>query len=107
MATLKKLVDETTNIKDELVTCHTNLKNNLSNKGVNVSSSDKLNVLINKVANIQALPNAISNQHITYKVNEIALSLGTAHGAIVNSLYEIKGDILYLCIEDKYTSIIS
>ena len=30
MATLKNLVDETTNIKDELKTCHTNLKNNLT-----------------------------------------------------------------------------
>ena len=26
MATLKQLVDETTNIKNELKTCHTNLK---------------------------------------------------------------------------------
>ena len=29
MSTLKQLVDETTNIKNELKTCHTNLKSNL------------------------------------------------------------------------------
>ena len=29
MATLKNLVDETTNIKNELVECHSNLKNNI------------------------------------------------------------------------------
>ena len=49
MATLKKLVDETTNIKDELVTCHTNLKNNLITKGVECSDADKLLSLVNKV----------------------------------------------------------
>ena len=52
MATLKSLVDETSNIKNELKTCHTNLKNNLVNKGVNVSNSDKFSSLINKVKDI-------------------------------------------------------
>ena len=49
MTTLKTLVDETTNIKNELVECHTNLKNNLSAKGVEVSSSDKMSNLVDKV----------------------------------------------------------
>lgn len=52
MSTLKKLVDETTNIKDELVTCHTNLKNNLITKGVECSDADKLLSLVNKVGEI-------------------------------------------------------
>ena len=55
MATLKSLVDETTNIKNELVECHTNLKNNLIEKGVDCSDTDKLPVLINKIANIQTI----------------------------------------------------
>lgn len=53
MATLKNLVNETTNIKDELITCHTNLKNNLVDKGISVSSSDKLATLVDKVKNTQ------------------------------------------------------
>ena len=52
MATLKSLVNETTNIKNELKTCHTNLKNTLIEKGVECSDSDKLLSLINKVDNI-------------------------------------------------------
>ena len=52
MATLKSLVDETSNIKNELKTCHTNLKNNLSAKGIGVSSSDKIPSLINKINDI-------------------------------------------------------
>ena len=53
MATLKSLVDETGNIKDELKTCHINLKNNLIAKGVECSDSDKMLSLINKVDYIE------------------------------------------------------
>ena len=53
MATLKNLVDETTNIKNELKTCHINLKNNLVEKGIEVSSGDKLATLVEKVKNTQ------------------------------------------------------
>ena len=52
MATLKNLVDETTSIKNELVTCHTNLKNNLITKGVECSDADKLLSLVNKFVEI-------------------------------------------------------
>ena len=52
MATLKSLVDETTNIKNELVTCHSNLKNNLIGKGVECSDTDKMLSLIEKVNTI-------------------------------------------------------
>ena len=51
MATLKSLVDETTNIKNELKECHTNLKNNLIEKGVECSDTDKMLSLIGKVKN--------------------------------------------------------
>ena len=52
MATLKNLVDETTTIKDELVTCHSNLKNNLTEKGIECSDADKMSSLIDRVRNI-------------------------------------------------------
>ena len=52
MATLKSLVDETTNIKNELVKCYSNLKSNLISKGVECSESDKISILINKINGI-------------------------------------------------------
>ena len=59
MATLKSLVDETSNIKDELVECYDNLKNNLIEKGVECSEDDKMLSLINRVkdlTNYKAFP---------------------------------------------------
>ena len=53
MSTLKQLVDETSNIKNELKTCHTNLKNNLIDKGIECSNTDKLLSLANKVGEIE------------------------------------------------------
>lgn len=53
MSTLKQLVDETTNIKNELITCHTNLKTNLIGKGVEVLETDKIVDLINKIDGIK------------------------------------------------------
>lgn len=49
MTTLKSLVDETTNIKNELVECHSNLSNILTSKNVEVSEEDKMSDLIGKV----------------------------------------------------------
>lgn len=46
---LKELIDETTVIKNDLVSCRDSLKNNLSAKGVDVSDVYKLNELISKV----------------------------------------------------------
>ena len=53
MSTLKQLVDETTNIKNELKICHTNLKTNLIDKGIECSNTDKLLSLANKVGEIE------------------------------------------------------
>lgn len=53
MSTLKELVNETTNIKNELKTCHANLKNNLTEKGVEYSDTDKLLSLVGKVGEIK------------------------------------------------------
>ena len=55
MATLKQLVDETTNIKNELIDCHTDLKNNLINKGVEVTNNDKMSNLIDKINDISGV----------------------------------------------------
>ena len=53
MATLKNLVDEVGNIKNELVTCSNTLKYNLTLKEVSYSGTDKLLSLINKVNDIK------------------------------------------------------
>lgn len=60
MTTLKSLVDETTKIKDELVTCYTNLKNNLVAKGVECGSKEKMSTLIGKVGDVKVIPNVIA-----------------------------------------------
>ena len=49
MATLKSLVDETTDIKNEIVECHSNLLSMLTSKNVEVSEEDKMLDLIGKV----------------------------------------------------------
>lgn len=53
MATLSELVSKTTQIKNDLTTCHAKLKTNLTGKGVTVSSSDKMLTLINKINDIK------------------------------------------------------
>lgn len=54
MSTLKNLVNESTNIKNELIACYNNLKNNLISKGVQYSESDKLFDMVEKVGAIEA-----------------------------------------------------
>lgn len=49
MTTLKSLVDETTNIKNEIVKCHSNLSSILTSKNVEVTEEDKMSDLIGKV----------------------------------------------------------
>ena len=71
MATLKQLVDETTNIKNELKTCHTNLKNNLIEKGVEVQNDAKIGDLIGNVKNIQTVRGIVKGEGIIYKKDEI------------------------------------
>lgn len=64
MATLKQLVNETTKIKNELITCHSNLKGNLIEKGVECSNTDKLLSLANKVGEIELGKKWASGEHI-------------------------------------------
>ena len=77
MATLKSLVDETTNIKNELKSCHSNLKNNLINKGVSISSGDKLSTLVNKTNELGVKINKQSGELVLNNTNssyDIAIS---------------------------------
>ena len=53
MTALNSLIDETTNIKDELVNCHMNLRNNLSGKGVVCTDKDRIPTLIEKINKIK------------------------------------------------------
>lgn len=64
MSTLKQLVDETSNIKNELKTCHANLKTNLIDKGVECSDIDKLLSLVGKVGEIELGKKWASGEHI-------------------------------------------
>lgn len=72
MATLKNLVDETTNIKDELKTCHTNLKNNLITKGVECSDADKLSSLVNKVGEISTAVTVESSDNVLMELGSFS-----------------------------------
>ena len=66
MATLKSLVDETSNIKNELVECRTNLKNNLIAKGVECSDTDKMSSLIDKVGNLKSVSINLGDKSVLY-----------------------------------------
>ena len=52
MPNLNDLTNEITNIKNDIVTCHSNLKNKLIDKGVEVTD-EKLSGLIDKVDEIK------------------------------------------------------
>lgn len=78
MATLKELVNETTNIKNNIITCKNNLKNNLNSKGISCSDADTLTSLINKVNSIgdkidikvlTSLPSTVVNNQIVIITN--------------------------------------
>ena len=82
MATLKSLVDETTNIKNELVECHTNLKNNLIEKGVECSDTDKMLSLIDKVVNVNTVTEyTVSNN--PFVRSDLQLNIGYAGGNVL------------------------
>ena len=67
MATLKQLVDETTNIKNDIVDCYNNLKDTLATKGVEVSNINNLHSLVESANNILAyrLTDSMNFERIT------------------------------------------
>lgn len=64
MATLKNLVDETTNIKNELVICHAELLKNINNLGINALNNDKILTLINKLENINPSKKVVASENV-------------------------------------------
>ena len=92
MATLKSLVDETTNIKNEIKTCHANLKNNLIEKGVECSDTDKMLILINKVCDISL-----------ESLGGIRWSSGTVSGSSSTSTYKYRNNSDSLINGSYYT----
>ena len=88
MATLKNLVDETTNIKNELVTCHSNLYNALIEKGVDILPTDskKMSNLIEKVKSIKAYPSRVNvgDNHSVFFDSTTYLETGLSYVDVVS-----------------------
>ena len=87
MATLKSLVDETTNIKNELVECHTNLSNALTEKGVDVSSGDKISSLIDKVEDIERVKNVTISDNVLFDVSKTSYTTSSYTEDEIYSFY--------------------
>ena len=80
MATLKSLVDETSNIKNELVECHTNLKNSLIAKGVECSDSDKMSSLIHYVSELKVLSECVAGDSLYVFVDNPEMQIPINNG---------------------------
>ena len=66
MPTLKSLVDETTNIKNEIVNCYDNLKNNLTNKKVDLIGDEKILELVDKIEDIASITNIVAGNSFKF-----------------------------------------
>lgn len=107
MSTLKQLVNETTNIKNELITCHANLKNNLTEKGENISDDEKLLSLINKVKDLSKI-------EVTAGDETPFCNLGGAYGTVSTEYKTIRSFTIptdgafriksYTCFNGAFTS---
>lgn len=116
MSTFKNLVDETTDIKNELVECHSTLKKYLIEKGVECSDTDKIPTLINKVNDITVMPKFVGRnpQYImaNRQLNQSAFTplidtVETSTGVAKNKGYWIiKGEenYVYIVSERENTS---
>lgn len=78
MATLKNLVDETTNIRNEIANCYSNLKTNLTNRNVEVLNSDKLSSLISKVLDIKTYQKVAGTEKVYMSDSNEYLSSNTS-----------------------------
>lgn len=89
MATLQELVNETTNIKDELVECHDTLKNNLIEKGIECGEEDKLAILVGKVSEINSF-RIVNGDNC--KVTDITASYNTGNSnGVTKDFYTHEG----------------
>lgn len=75
MSTLNELASQTTQIKNDLINCHTKLKENLINKEVEIVGNEKIGILVNKVNDIKTskLPTCISQKHDFWIYNTLKL----------------------------------
>ena len=82
MHSFKQLVDEIANIKDGLMTCYTNLKNNLIDKGIDILKTDKISDLVDKTRKLVkpegTLPSEYALKGRTFINSEGRLLTGTA-----------------------------
>lgn len=83
MSTLTQLVNETTNIKNELVNCHGKLKTKISKLGITTQPNDKLSGLIDK---IDGMTSIVEEKAASFRL------FSTSH--ITNKIYELDPDIL-------------
>ena len=104
MATLKTLVDETTNIKNELVICHSKLKNNLIGKGVECSDTDKMSSLINKVNSLYVVVNnGVGDNYYIFRDKTKYITAPTEK-LISTYTFEIDGDFRIYANFQEYNS---
>lgn len=96
MATLKQLVDETTDIKKDITTCYANLKNNLIDKGVEVKDSDKMIDLVDDVKNLESLPKPVKLLSIKNSPYKRYLLEPKFKGSTLQPLWSL------LLVTDKY-----
>lgn len=100
MSTLNQLVDETTNIKNEIINCNVELRKILQSKNVSVSIGEKLQSLISKVNSVQDVskyPEWAKKSSDTWipcsNIDSYRSGVGT--GAIGNNIYVAGGRVGY------------
>lgn len=104
MSTLKNLVDKTTNIKNELVECHSNLKNNLIEKGVECSDTDKMTSLIDKVDSLyKVFNNGVGDNYYLLK-DKTKYTILPTDQLISTYTFEIDGDFRIYANFAEYSS---
>lgn len=107
MSTLKQLVDETTNIKNELKTCHSNLKNNLVGKDVELTGNEKLLELISKTEDLNKIvvtagdETQFCNLGATYGVASTEYKTIRSFTIPTDGAFRIKS---YTCFNGAFTS---
>lgn len=97
-STLKELVDETTVIKNDLVSCRNTLKTNLSDKGVDTSALNKMGELINSIPSmpVKVFAKGTCSVNLNFvgdssvereKINHINTNLNFVPSEIIVKLY--------------------
>ena len=95
------LVSELNNIADELVKCHSSLKNNLIAKGVECSDSDKMSNLIDKVDNMVSFAKVSigEGKYILYQIPQMTIdTYGTSRWDVLIDYFSLfEGELQLRC----------